>query len=171
MNAEYTLIDVAVGIVMLVAVLRGLMIGLIRETFSIAALGAAVLAVRYGAAPAGEWLTDVTGGETGPLPPAWMAGTGLAIVASFSVAIIGYAIRRSARRVGLSWADRIGGAALGAAEGAVVALLIVMGASFLIGREHPSVSDSRSLAAYDAVREYLAESGTELPDVAAPGQR
>lgn len=171
MNGEFTLIDGAIGIVLAVAVVRGLTIGLIRESFSIAALGAAIVAVRYFAEPLGAWLTEVTDGETGPFPPVWMAGTALAIGVSFAVAGVGYLIRRGARLVGLSWADRIGGGALGAAEGLVVALLIVVGTTFVMGRQHPIVSDSRSIVAYDALREYIEQSDAELPHVAAPGQR
>jgi uncharacterized membrane protein required for colicin V production len=164
------MIDAVIGAVLLVAVLRGLTIGLIRESFSIAALGAAVLAARYGAEPGAAWLIEVTGGETGPFPPTWVAGTALAIGAAFGVAAIGYAVRRGARLVGLSFVDRLGGGALGAAEGAVVALLVVLGTTFVIGRDHPVVSGSRSLAAYDALRAYWDERAPEdLPEVAAPG--
>jgi len=167
-----TLIDGVVGTVLLVAVVRGVWIGLIRESFSIAALAAAVLAARYGAARGGAWLTEVTGGETGPFPPEWVAGTALAIGAAVTVAAVGYFVRRGARLVGLSWADRIGGGALGAAEGVVVAMLIVLGATFVVGRQHPVVSDSRSLAAYDALRSYVEEGADRLPDVAsAPEDR
>ena len=163
-------IDLIVGSVMIVAVLRGLFIGLIREGFSIAALGAAVLAARYGAEPGAAWLTEVTGGETGPLPPVWMAGTALALAAALGVGTIGYLVRRGARFVGLSWADRLGGGALGAAEGAVVATLIVLGTTIVVGRDDPIVSESRSLAAYDTLRAYVDEGSEALPNVAAPGR-
>jgi uncharacterized membrane protein required for colicin V production len=168
--ASMTLVDGVVGTVLAVAIVRGVWIGLIRETFSIAALGAAVLAARYGAAPGGAWLTEATGGETGPFPPEWMAGTGLAIGAALGVAAIGAFVRRGARWVGLSWADRALGGALGAAEGIVVGMLIVLGTTFAIGRQHPVVQESRSLAAYDALRDYVERSTSDLPDVAAPAK-
>jgi len=165
-GVDLTLIDGVVGAVLLVAIVRGLFIGLIREAFSIASLAAGVLAARYGAAPGGAWLTDVTDGRTGPVPPEWMAGVGLAIGAAVAVAAVGYLVRRGARFAGLSWADRVGGGALGAAEGLVVALLIVLGTTFAIGRQHPVVADSRSIAAYDALRTYVERNAGDLPDVA-----
>ena len=171
MIQDYSWIDLAIGLVFLVALIRGLAIGLIRETFSIAALGAAVVAVRYGATPLGDWLTGFTGGETGPIPPHWIAGTALAIAAVVGVAAVGYLIRRGVRLVGLSWADRIGGAALGALEGLVIALLIIMGISLLIGRDHPSIAHSASLKAYDSLRQQLARHGAALPEVGSSGRR
>lgn len=170
MNGQFTLIDGVIGVVLAIAMLRGTMIGLIRESFSIAALGAAIVAARYGAEPVGAWLVEVTDGETGPFPPTWMAGTVLAIGAAFGVAGTGFLIRRGAKWAGLNWADRIGGGVLGAAEGTVVAMLIVIGTTFVMGRQHPVVSGSRSVAAYDAVRAYVDETGRELPSVAAPGR-
>lgn len=171
MIEEYSWIDIAIGLIFLIAFIRGLAIGLIRETFSIAALGAAVVAVRYGATPLGDWLTRFTGGETGPVPPNWIAGTALAITAVFGIAALGYLIRRGVRLVGLSWADRIGGAALGALEGLVIALLIIMGLSLLMGRDHPSIAHSASLKAYDSLRHQLARHGAALPEVGSSGQR
>ena len=168
MIGELSLVDAAIGLVLLIAIARGLMIGLIRETFSMAALGGGVLAARYGAAPLGAWLTRVTGGETGPVPPNWIDGTVLAILAAFAVAGLGYLIRRGVRLVGLSWADRLGGGALGALEGLVIGLLIVMGVSYFFGRNHPSLRDSSTLAIYDQLRNYADEHGASLPSVAAP---
>lgn len=167
-DSSFTLIDGIVATVLVVAALRGLFIGLIRESFSIASLGAAVVAARYGAEPVGAWLTDFTGGETGPVPPTWIAGAALAVGAAVGVAGVGYFVRRGARIVGLTWVDRLAGSALGAAEGVVVAMLIILGTTFAIGRQHPALSESRSLAAYDALRAYAEQRAPALPDVAAP---
>jgi len=52
---------------------------------------------------------------------------------------------------------------LGAAEGLLVALLVVLGATFIMGREHPSIDGSHSVAVYDTVRSYLAEKTQSLP--------
>ncbi len=162
--------DGAVLAVLLVAVARGLYIGLIREGFSIAALGAAVLATRYGTAPAADWLQRTTGGEIGPAAAPWLMGAAIAIgtVGLFSLAA--KLMRRGARFAGLDWADRLGGAALGAAEGALVSMLIVLASTWLIGRDHPVVASSRSLEAYDVVRSFVDDHADELPSVAAPGR-
>lgn len=167
--ASVTLIDGIIGGILIAAVARGIWIGLVRESFSIASLGAAVIAARLGAAPGGAWLTAVTGGQTGPIPPTWMAGTALAIGAAVAVAAVGFFVRRGVRFVGLSLVDRIGGGALGFAEGTVVAALIMLGTTSLIGRQHPAVVDSRSLVAYDVLRAIVDEPASDLPKVAAPG--
>jgi len=167
-GVSMTLIDGVLGGLLLLAIARGVWIGLVRESFSIAALGAAILAARYGSAAGGAWLVEVTGGQTGPIPPTWLAGTALAIGAAVAVATVGHFIRRGVRLAGLSWADRIGGGALGFAEGVVVATLIMLGTTFAIGRQHPVVSESQSLTAYDAMRAYVAEQADTPPDVAAP---
>jgi hypothetical protein len=47
--------------------------------------------------------------------------------------------------------------------------LVVLGATFIMGREHPSIDGSRSLALYDAAHGYLGQNANELPSIAAPG--
>ncbi len=49
-------VDLAALAILIAAVVRGLFIGMIREVFSLAALAAACIAVRFGAAPAGDWM-------------------------------------------------------------------------------------------------------------------
>ena len=86
------------------------------------------------------------------------------------VGTLGNLVRRGARFAGLGLVDRMGGAALGAAEGFLVGMLIVLGATLVIGREHPVVEQSRSLEAYDTVRALVDAQNDDLPDVAAPGK-
>ena len=50
-------VDVAALAILILAVLRGLFIGLIREVSSLGGLAAACIAVRLGAAPAADWPT------------------------------------------------------------------------------------------------------------------
>lgn len=167
-DASFTLLDGAILLVLFVALLRGFFIGLIRESFSIAALAGAVLVTRATTAPAAELLQQWTDGEIGPALAPWLAGTAIAIATVAVIALLGRVLRRGARLAGLRWADRVGGAALGAAEGAVIAMVIVLGATWTVGRTHPQVAESRSLEAYDVVRSFVEQSGEELPDVAAP---
>jgi uncharacterized membrane protein required for colicin V production len=163
-------LDGVILAVLLVAVARGIWTGLIRETFSVAALAAALVAARFFTTPAAAWLTETTGGQIGSIAAPWIMGALIAIGSVGVVAIVGRLLRRGAQLAGLSWADRLGGAAIGAAEGALVALVIVLACTWTIGREHPAVADSRSLAAYDEVTKFVDERGVELPDVAAPGK-
>jgi uncharacterized membrane protein required for colicin V production len=152
-----------------IAVLRGLFLGLIREAFSLAAIGAACVAVRWFATPAAAELERATDGRVGDLAAPWIAGAGVAIAAAAAVAILGRVLRRGARAVGLGLVDRAGGALLGAAEGSlVIAVLLVIGTAVL-GRDHPVLEGTRSLAALERVEAVAAE--VRDVDVAAPPRR
>ncbi|MBW2232856.1 MAG: CvpA family protein [Deltaproteobacteria bacterium] len=164
-DGTFTWLDGAVLVVLVIAMLRGLFIGLIREGFSIASVAAGVLAARIFTAPAAELLVELSEGEISAGVAPWIMGTVLAITTIAVVALTGRVLRRGARLVGLSWADRIGGAALGTVE---IAMVVVLGASWIVGRAHPQIAASRSLEAYDIVRTFVDENRGTLPDVAAP---
>jgi hypothetical protein len=66
-------VDLLALSVLSIAVLRGLFLGLIREAFSLAAIGAACVAVRWFAAPAAAELDAATGGRVGELAAPWIA--------------------------------------------------------------------------------------------------
>jgi membrane protein required for colicin V production len=168
-GSSLTSLDGIVLAILMIAMARGVFIGLVRESFSIAALAAAVLAARYGTTFASEWLHTVSQGAIGSEVAFWVAGSLIAIITVLVVAMVGRVIRKGVRVAGLGWADRIGGAALGLSEGLIIGLLLVVGASWALGRDHPSVEQSRSLEAYEIVRHYFAERGQEFPDVASPG--
>ena len=161
-------LDGLVLVIVLVALARGFFIGLIREGFSIAALAGACLSVRYFTVPLAEWLTRTTNGEIGSGAAPWVAGAALAIASAAVIAIAGRVLRRGVRAVGLGWADRLGGTALGAAEGALVAALLVLGATWWFGNTHPIVEESRSVVAYQEIQTYVRDRAESLPDVAAP---
>jgi len=159
-------VDLLALSVLSIAVLRGLFLGLIREAFSLAAIGAACVAVRWFAAPAAAELDAATGGRVGELAAPWIAGAGVAIAAAAAVAITGRVLRRGARAVGLGLVDRAAGALLGAAEGSlVIAVLLLLGTTVL-GRDHPIFENTRSLAALERI-EVLAAGARDI-DVAAP---
>jgi uncharacterized membrane protein required for colicin V production len=163
-------LDGVILAVLLVAIARGIFTGLIREAFSVAALAGALIAARFFTAPAAAWLTDATSGQIGSVAAPWIMGALIVIGSVGVIATLGRLLRRGAQLAGLSWADRLGGAAIGAAEGALVALVIVLASTWTVGRDHPAVADSRSLAAYDEVTKFVDERGDELPKVAAPGK-
>jgi uncharacterized membrane protein required for colicin V production len=162
-------VDLLALCVLAIAVLRGLFLGLIRESFSLAAIGAACIAVRWFADPAAVWLDAVTDGRVGPLAAPWIAGAGVAIAAAAAVAIAGRLLRSGARAVGLGMFDRAGGALLGAAEGALVVAVLLVLATTVLGREHPVFHGTRSLAALERVED--AAAGARDPNVAAPPPR
>jgi len=158
-------VDTLVAAILAIALLRGLFLGLIREAFSIAALGGACVSVRLFTAPSAAWLHEATRGAVSAGLAPWIAGAVVAIATVAGVASLGRLLQRGARAAGLGWADRAGGAALGTAEGALVAGLLLLVLVAVIGREHPFVAGTRSIAALERV-EHLAEA--HPIDVAAP---
>jgi len=159
-------VDLLALSVLSIAVLRGLFLGLIREAFSLAAIGAACVAVRWFAGPAANELEAATGGRIGDLAAPWIAGAGVAIAAAAAVAITGRILRRGARAVGLGLVDRAAGALLGAAEGSLVIAVLIVLATTVLGRDHPVFQDTRTLAAFERV-EAVATGARDI-DVAAP---
>jgi uncharacterized membrane protein required for colicin V production len=159
---------VCLGVLSL-ASLRGLFVGAIREAFSLASLGAAVLAVRLWLAPASDWLLWQLP-ELGSWGARLVGGAGLAAAALLVVAGIGRALRRGMRALGLGMADRLAGGMLGVGEGALVASLLVVALLTLLGPQHPVVAGSRSLAFFEGM-ERLASGSPTTGDVAAAPPR
>ena len=62
MNAEYDvkLLDGIVLVILFLGITRGIFIGMVKEGFSMAGLGAAILAARYGTQPASYLLEDLS---------------------------------------------------------------------------------------------------------------
>lgn len=159
-----TAIDAAVVAVMLLAIIRGMFIGMIRESFSVAAIGAVVVGAVYGAGPAGIWLDNATAGEIGGTAAKILGGVAAGLLSGVVVGTAGRYVRRAARIVGLGMADRAGGALVGAAEGAVIALIVLAGASRMFGPEHPAVFNAYSVAVLEELKTAV-ETGTapQLP--------
>jgi len=168
MLERVSFVDAVVGLILTLALLRGLWLGLIRESFSIASLGAAVWAVVWGREPLSQWLVARTDLDMVWAP--WLASLALVVVAVASVVLLGRLLRRGVHAAGLGWADRAGGALLGALEGALVAALLLVGATALLGRDHPLLEGAQSAALFEEVQDYAADGGRQ-PDVAAPPRR
>ena len=169
---ELTALDGVIFVVLAVAVARGVYRGLVREAFSMVSLAAGLLAARYFAGPAAAWLVEVSRGQVGEVIAPWLTGAVIAIAAVVAVALVGRLVRRAMQFAGLSWADRMGGAAIGAAEGALISAVIMLAALWSVGREHPAVADSRSLLAWERAEAWIDEARSgdaELPHVSAPG--
>ena len=160
-------VDVVTLAILAVAVLRGLWIGLIREVFSLAALAAACIAVRFGTAPAADWMLLNLPVELGPLAARIAAGVVIAVAVIVIVATAGRVLRKGARWVGLGFADRLAGGVLGAAEGALVVVVLMLIGTTVVGRDHPAVAGSRTLAAFESA-EHVARADPKLPPVALP---
>ena len=160
-------LDIVVLAIVAAALLRGFFIGLVREGFSLGALGGAYLAVQLFTLPAADWLGQISNGNIGPSIAPWIAGASLAIGTITVVVMLGRGLRRTLRAAGLNWADRFGGGLLGAAEGLLLAgILLVLGTEVL-GRDHPAFSETASLAALEELERLVLESEIDI-DVAAP---
>ena len=167
-DSELPLLDMIVLTVVFIAVIRGIWIGLIREGSSLAAIGIATIVTRLLVDPFSLQITQWTGGEITGKTAIWIAGV-LLVVAT--ILVLGFAarlLRRGAEAAGLGWADRLGGGALGAAEGAIVAAVVVILAIWLVGPNHATTDGARSI---ELVKEFqsMREKGG-LPEVASPGE-
>lgn len=166
-------VDLVALAILMLAVVRGLFRGLIGEAFSLGALAGACLAVRLGIGPGAAWLVDATDGGVGESAAPWLAGAAIAVVAIAAIAWIGHLVKRGATAAGLGWADRLGGGALGAAEGALAVGLVLVAASWLLGRDHPALAGSRSMETFARLEAAVGDRAPrlpelpELPDVAA----
>ncbi|MAE97452.1 MAG: CvpA family protein [Planctomycetota bacterium] len=162
---ELGAVDASALLVVSLAIVRGLWIGMIREAFSLAALAAACLAIRFGTLPFADWLALNAPIDLAPLAARIAAGALLGFGALVLVGRVGAALRRGIRAVGLGLLDRLAGGGLGAAEGVLVVALAMLLVGAVLGTDHPALRDSRTLATLDAVRDGLRETP---PDVAAP---
>jgi len=166
-GTDLPLIDLIVLAVMLIAIARGIWIGLIREGLSLAAIGCATIITRLFVDPLAVQLTRLTGGDVAGKTATWIAGILLVVATILAVGFAARLLRRGARFAGLGWADRIGGGALGAAEGAIVAAVVVVIALWIVGPNHAVTEGSHSIEIVQRLQS-LREDG-QLPAVASPG--
>jgi len=164
-------IDVATLAILAVAVLRGLFIGLVREVFSLAALAAACVAVRLGTAPAADWMLINLPVEIDPLAARVAVGVIIAVAVVVTVAMAGRILRRGVRWAGLGFADRLTGGVLGAAEGALIIVVLMLLGIVVVGRDHPMLANSRTLAAFESAEHLAQQTNPTLPSVALPPRK
>lgn len=167
---DISTLDSVVLAVLGIAIVRGFWIGLIREGFSIAALGGGLIAVRYGTPPAADVIENASRGDLGPTVSMWIAGAAIGIGVVFVIGAIGKMLRRGAHAVGLGWADRIAGSVIGAAEGALAAGVILVLTTWALGANSPAIEDSKSIEVLEGLQDYVVEHQDELPAVASPGK-
>src|SRR5262245_4093412 len=161
-------IDVAALAILGIAALRGMMLGLLRESFSLASLGVAYGAVLLYTRPVAGWLQTTSQGRVGALVAPWLAGAGILVLGVASTVVLGRLGKRGARMAGLGWIDRAGGVVLGSAEGLLVVGIVLSIAGALLGEQHPAIAQSRSMGAFHRLQQYAASGEWPLPDVSAP---
>lgn len=136
-------IDVVALAVFGLALLRGLWIGVVREAFSLASLAAAVFAFRSLREPVADEIAMRT--QWDPLIAAAAAGGAVVIAALVFVTLVGAIVRRLVSSAGLSLVDRLGGGAVGAAEGLLIVGLALFGATEILGPRDPLFEGSRAV--------------------------
>ena len=167
---EISLLDGIVIVILTATIARGLFIGLIREGFSIAALGGAFIAVRYATTPVSSWLQELTRGELGSTAAPLITGTLIALATIAAAGFVSRGFKLGARAAGLGWADRLGGGIIGALEGTLVAGLLIAVATWALGHDSDFLESSTSVKIFDRLQSYAQEQGHELPDVASPAE-
>jgi membrane protein required for colicin V production len=165
-----TVLDNIALAVMAIAIARGVWIGLIREGFSLAALGGGLIAIRYGLGPVSSFLENAAGGRIGSTTSAWIAGVVIGIAVVALVGAAGRLLRKGAHAVGLGFADRLAGAVAGAAEGALVCAVILLGTIWTIGEDDPLVTNSRSVEILEQLQRAMGDAEERLPSVSAPAR-
>jgi len=162
-------VDLAAAAIVTFAVLRGLWLGLIRQVMSVAALVGALVVVRRYDPVVAAWMVRTSEGGIAPALAPWLAGAALALGTIVLGALLGRMLRQGARMAWLGTPDRIGGALLGAAEGVLVCAILLVGTIHVVGRRHPLVEGSRSVAALERLERLAGGSlSTAVRDVAAP---
>lgn len=164
-------LDLVVATVIAVAALRGLLLGLVREAFSLAALATAVISIRFLTVPAADALKPLFGERVPAMALKVGSAILVALVGVLLVALLGRLVRRGVQAAGLGFVDRIAGAGLGAAEGMLVVSLGLAVLSAAIGRDHPALTASHAYAYFDRAQRAIAGERA-APDVAgAPPRR
>jgi membrane protein required for colicin V production len=158
-------VDMIVIALLVVASIRGFVMGLVREAFSLGGLGGAYLAVALFGGPTSAWLASVSDGAIKPTFAPFVAGLCLVVLTIGMVTTLGRVVRRGVRAVGLGLVDRIGGAVLGGAEGALVVAILLVLAGRTIGLDHAALTNTKAVATLGQMEAVASE---EPADVAAP---
>jgi uncharacterized membrane protein required for colicin V production len=161
-------VDILAATVLTIAVLRGLLHGLIREAFSVIGIAAAYIAIRTCVTPASDWLAELTGDLIPAGLSPWIVGS---VIFVFTIAIVGKvgrAIRSTLRLAGMGLMDRLGGGLLGAAEGGLVIALVFNLAASAVGRDHPNLADTYTLQALEKIEQIIQDNPDVGLDVSSP---
>jgi len=166
--SDLPLIDMIALAVIALAIARGVWIGLIREGLSLVAIGLCTIVTRLFVDPLSLQLTQLSGGDISGKAALWIAGILLIMATVLVCGMAARLMKRGAQFAGLGWADRVGGGALGFAEGAIVAVVIVLIALWLVDPDHVAMKGARSVELVEELQS--AREAGELPAVASPGK-
>lgn len=158
-------IDVIGAAVVLLALLRGIWIGVVRELFSLGALAAAICAARWGAFPVGTWLSDKLPQVFGELSATVTAAVLLAIASALVVGFSGRLLRRGLHAAGLGGADRFAGGILGLAEGVLLVGLALWIGIQAFDRNHPSIENTVLLQLFERIEVFVGDTAPDFTDL------
>lgn len=159
-------LDIVALALLALAIARGAFRGVVREAFSLGALAAAFIVARFATSPVAAWLTESAPMILPPWAATVLAGIAVVTASLIGVGLVGRTVRTGLHAAGLGLFDRIAGAGLGAAEGAlVIAVGVALGATAL-GPDHAALRQTHTLAAYDSAMDWMGRG--RLADVAAP---
>ena len=166
--AGFESVDIIVGTIIGIACMRGFFLGLIREAFSLASLGAAYMAVVAFVGPVAKWVGEIGDGRISEALAPWLAGALLVLVTIGVVTTIGRIVRRGVRAVGLGFVDRVAGGLIGATEGVLVVVVLIMLVGDRVGRDHPAIAETRTLAVLEHMELLADEAPPADVNVASP---
>jgi membrane protein required for colicin V production len=137
-------LDVVFGVVVGLALLRGIWRGLIREVSSLLALGAGLFVVgRYGH----EVALSLRQIVDNPQVAAGLSYVGVFLAAFVAVIILAGVVRKFMHAVLLGWLDRLGGGVLGTAKGLLISCLLLFVLTLVVPPRSAWIAESR-LAPY-----------------------
>jgi uncharacterized membrane protein required for colicin V production len=157
--SELATVDAIAGAVLVLALLRGLWIGAVREAFSLLGLALAIVVVRAWRIPLGNWLELEGPFEMTGLAARLIAALVLGAGTLLAVSLVSRLAYRGVREAGLRAADRFAGALLGALEGAIVALALAFALVVLLGRDDAALAGTKTLAALEWVEHAIGIGG------------
>ena len=135
----FTPFDWLIAAVAIYSVVRGLLRGLIRELFALAALLLGVLIAAWNYAPVATWLSRWM---PNPAYVSIAAFLLLAITVTLAVLLLGRLVRSAAHLVGLGLLDRLAGACFGLARASLLGAALLMALTAFLP-PLPAVRDSR----------------------------
>jgi uncharacterized membrane protein required for colicin V production len=139
-------VDLCALAILATAILRGMRIGWVGESISLAALGASLIAVPVWTPALARWLQNPNGLSVRYDLAPWLAGWLVFMVVLVAVGAFGRMMRGNSVTGGHGRLDRVGGAALGMAEGVLAAGLLIFVVVALGGRDHRALAGSWSVA-------------------------
>ncbi|MBI4496231.1 MAG: CvpA family protein [Deltaproteobacteria bacterium] len=122
-------LDIAFLILIGVSTLYSLWRGLVREIFSLLAIILGFLGAGYGYSHPASWLR---GWGLGPTAAQILGFAVLFLILALAISLLGRFLSGMMKRMDLSWADRLGGAAFGLLKGVLfVAVILLVLTAFL----------------------------------------